>query len=85
MTPQGIPGLPTGNQDRLQVKIASKHVQIPLFGDDEDSVGPNEQMIRDEFDRHRREVRQDLVKLRGDSPHMIDDDDGDTHVDRQIP
>jgi hypothetical protein len=59
-------------------------VQVALFRDDEDPIRPNEQAIRNQFHRHRRKARENLVKLSGEGPHMVDDDDGDTHVVGQV-
>jgi len=60
-------------------------VQIPLFRDDEHTVGLDEQSFRNQLDRHRRETREDFVESSGDGSKVINDDDSNAQISRQIP
>jgi hypothetical protein len=51
-----------------------------LLRDDEHVVWLNNQPFRDQFNRHSRELREDIMQHSRDRPHMIDDDDCDTHI-----
>jgi hypothetical protein len=42
------------------------------------------QSFRDQFNRHTGVVRKNLVQKGGRGSHVIDDDDSDTHIDRQM-
>jgi hypothetical protein len=60
-------------------------VQIPLFRDDKYPVGLDEKFFRNQLDRHRSEAREDFVESSGDGSKVINDDDGNPQISRQIP
>jgi len=74
------PGLRYG----LQAKFSIENVQVTLLRNDEHTVGPDEQSFRDQFNLHLRAARKNLVEPSGYCSQVIDDDDGNTHVGRQI-
>jgi hypothetical protein len=59
-------------------------MQIALAGYDEHAVGPDEQLLRDQFNRHLCEAREDLVELGVDYSQVIDDNDSNAHIGRQM-
>jgi hypothetical protein len=59
-------------------------MQIMLCRDDEHMIGLDDQSFRDQFNRHRCVLRENLVKQGGHGSHVIDDHDRDTHIGRQI-
>lgn len=59
-------------------------MQIPLRGNNENVIGPDVQPVGDQFNRHRGIARKDFMELRGDDPQMIDDNDSDPKVGRQM-
>ena len=60
-------------------------MEVTLLRDDEHVVRFNDKPFGDKFDRHVGEAREDLVQHGGERPHVIDDDDGDTHVRWEVP
>jgi hypothetical protein len=71
-------------RDRLETELSIKNVQITLRRNDEHSVGPDEQSLSDQFDRHLRVARKNFVEQSGGRPQVIDDDDPNAHVGRQV-
>jgi hypothetical protein len=70
--------------DRLQTEFAIEHMQIVLWRNDEHAIRPDIQFFGDQFHRHRGEAWKNLVKLCRHVSHVIDDDNRDPHVRRQI-
>ena len=71
-------------RDRLEAERAVEHMQIALRRNDEHVIGLDEQPVGDQLDRHLGVARKKLMEPGGDDPQVIDDDDGDTHVGRQM-
>ena len=60
-------------------------MQIALGRDDEDLIGPDLQLFRDQVDRHVGMFRENLLEQGSDRPQMVDDDDGHTQIWGQVP
>src|SRR5450759_2202096 len=69
---------------RFETELSIKNMQITLFRDDEHMVGLDVQSFRDQFYRHRRVTRKNLVKQGGYLSQEIDNQDSNTHISRQI-
>ena len=48
-------------------------------------VGLQDQPVRDQLNRHRRVGRKDLGEQGGHGSQVINDDDGNAHIGRQMP
>jgi hypothetical protein len=48
-------------------------------------VGLDIQSFRDQFNRHPGVFREDLMEQGCYGPQVINDDDGNTHITRQMP
>jgi hypothetical protein len=59
-------------------------MQIALGRNDEDVVWADDQAFRDQLDGHPGVFRKDLVQKRRGLSQMIDDDDGDAQIARQM-
>ena len=72
-------------RNRLQSEFAIEHMQIPLCRSDESTIGLDEQSFRDQLDRHRGEARKDFVESGGDGSKVINNNDRNTQIRRQLP
>jgi len=59
-------------------------MQIALGRNDEDVVWADDQAFRDQLDGHPGVSRKDLVQKRRGLSQMIDDDNGDAQIARQM-
>lgn len=59
-------------------------MQVAFLRDNEDPVGLDDQLLSDQLNGHGCEGWEDLVKVGGDGSQVIDDDDSNTHVVRQM-
>jgi hypothetical protein len=59
-------------------------VQIALRRDDEHTVGLEDQSFCDQLNRHLCVARQNLMEQGGYGSQVINDDDGNTHIGRQM-
>ena len=59
-------------------------MQIALRRDNEHVIGPEDQPFRNQFNRHRGVAREDLVKLGSYYSEVINNDDRDTQVSRNV-
>jgi hypothetical protein len=59
-------------------------MQISPRRDDEHMVRLNIQSLRDQLNRHLCVARENLVEMGGYGSQVIDDDDGNTHIGRQM-
>jgi hypothetical protein len=48
-------------------------------------VGLDDQLVRDQFNRHHCVLRENLVEPGCYGPQVIDDDDSNAHIGGQIP
>ena len=69
---------------RLQLKRSITDMQVALLGDHEDPVGRDGQSFSDKAYRHSSVAQEDLGKQRGHGSEMVHDNDGHTHVVRQV-
>jgi hypothetical protein len=60
-------------------------VQITLFRDDEHMVGLDVQSFRYQFNRHLSVARENLMEQGGYGSQVINNDDCDAHIGRQMP
>lgn len=60
-------------------------MQIALRWDDEHAIGLDVQSLANERDRHLRVAGEDFVKESGRGSQVIDDDDRNGEIGRQIP
>jgi hypothetical protein len=74
-----------GLGDRLQEELPLANVQVTLRRDDEYTVGLDQQTCRDQFHRHLCVVRENFVEVGSYRPKVIDNDDSNTHIGRQMP
>ena len=68
----------------FKTKLVVENVQITLRWDDENPIGFDVQAFGDEFDRHRRETREDFMKEGCRRSEMIDDNDRHTEIRWQM-
>jgi len=60
-------------------------MQIALRRDDEHMIGREDQSVCDQFNWHFGVQRENLMELGGHHPQMINDDDRDAQIGRQVP
>jgi hypothetical protein len=59
-------------------------MQVMLCRDDEHMIGLDDQSFRDQFNRHRSVLWENLVKQGGHGSQVIDDHARDAHIGRQV-
>jgi hypothetical protein len=59
-------------------------MQVPVWRDDEHVVWLDVQFVRNEFDRHISDVRENLVEVGGHGSQVVDNDDCHTQVSRKM-
>jgi hypothetical protein len=67
------------------MELTIKYVQIPLWRDDEHTVRLEDQSFRDQLNWHLCVVRKNLMEQGSYGSQVINDDDGDAYVGRQMP
>jgi len=56
-----------------------------LFWNDEHTIGLDEQLFRDQFNWHFCVAGENLVEQGGYGPQVINDDNSNTHIGREVP
>jgi len=61
-----------------------QNVEVTLFWDYEYAVRSDEQPVDNQFNWHRCVMRENLMEKPSYSPEVIDDDDSNAHIWRQM-